>query len=713
MTSLPSRLTPRRGSALVRLFLLLLAVSLVVALAPARPAAAEPTAGRVTAPRLLARATLSADYLAPGPRSGAQATPANERTGPFDGQVIPGFSAAISNSDGTFWAMPDNGFGTKANSADFLLRIYLVRPRWDRGTGAGSIQIIRYITLSDPNHKINFPIVREAGRQRLLTGGDFDIESLQRASDGSFWIGEEFGPFLLHVDRQGRVLSRPVPSPLGKSPQNPLLGETTPRTQASGGFEATAMSRNGRYLYPILEKAIVGDRDPRRRAIAEFDTRDGRYTGRRWDYRVDTDANLVADAQVIDGRTLLVLERDDFDGDAAVTKRVYRVNLGRTDRSNMLAKTLVVDLLKLDNPRGIGADGGWGTGDPFSFGFQSVETLVPLDDGRLMIANDNNYPGNAARRPGTPDDTEMIIVDPNATIPATESEHTVIAHRGASGYRPEHTLASYALAIRQCADVIEPDVVMTKDDIPVARHENEIGGTTDVATHPEFADRRTSKTIDGIPVTGWFTEDFTLASSAPSAPRSGCRRFAQPTPPSTASTSSRPSREVLDLARHSRTCSGHPVGVAPETKHPSYFASIKPPDRRAPAACAHRREPQPPQRSGDHPELRDGKPATPEPSHAGPVGAAHRLRRSTLRSSLRRRLPHVRRPGLRGRTAHDSHLRRRRRPVQGRHDPPRCRRSPHLTHARHRQRSRCRVDRGRVDVPPREHFPAHGVPQRP
>ena len=102
--------------------------------------------------------------------------------------------------------------------------------------------------------------------------------------------------------------------------------------------------------------------------------------------------------------------------------------------------------------------------------------MVPLDDGRLMIANDNNCPGNAARRPGAPDDTEMIIIDPDVTIPAAESEHTVIAHRGASGYRPEQALASYALAIRQCADVIEPDVVMTKDDIPVARHENEMAG---------------------------------------------------------------------------------------------------------------------------------------------------------------------------------------------------------------------------------------------
>ena len=87
----------------------------------------------------------------------------------------------------------------------------------------------------------------------------------------------------------------------------------------------------------------------------------------------------------------------------------------------------------------------------------------------------------------------------------------VIAHRGASGYRPEHTLEAYRLAIRQGADFIEPDLVATKDGVLVARHENEISGTTDVAAHPEFADRRTTKTIDGRPMTGWFTEDFTLA----------------------------------------------------------------------------------------------------------------------------------------------------------------------------------------------------------
>src|SRR3954469_18977340 len=87
----------------------------------------------------------------------------------------------------------------------------------------------------------------------------------------------------------------------------------------------------------------------------------------------------------------------------------------------------------------------------------------------------------------------------------------IIGHRGASGYRPEHTLASYRLAAELGADYIEPDQVSTRDGVLVARHENEISGTTDVAAHPEFAGRRTTKTIDGAAVSGWFTEDFTLA----------------------------------------------------------------------------------------------------------------------------------------------------------------------------------------------------------
>ena len=150
----------------------------------------------------------------------------------------------------------------------------------------------------------------------------------------------------------------------------------------------------------------------------------------------------------------------------------------------------------------------------------------------------------------------------------------VIGHRGASGYRPEHTLAAYELAIEQCADFIEPDLVSTKDGVLVARHENEIGGTTDVAAHPEFTARRTTKVIDGASLTGWFTEDFTLAELRTLRAK---ERIPAVRPGNTAFDGmfQVPTlQEVVDLARRERTCDGKPVGIYPETKHPSYFDSI-------------------------------------------------------------------------------------------------------------------------------------------
>jgi glycerophosphoryl diester phosphodiesterase len=545
---------------------------------PAATTATRATSRTVTRPTLTARATLSADHLAPGPPSGAHATPANGRTGPFPGQVVPGFSGVVANGDGTYWAMPDNGFGTKANSADFLLRLYLVKPRWEQAAGGrGAIGIQRFISLRDPDHKIGFPVIHGDTRARLLTGADFDIESVVRAKDGSFWIGEEFGPFLLHVDRRGRVLSAPVPFVGGKSPDNPTLtaGETA-NVPRSRGFEALAASPDGRHLYPIVEGALVNDPDKRRRLVYEFDTVRQRYTGRTWAYQTDTDANDVGDAHMTSSHELVVVERDDFQGAAAVTKRVYKLDLRKGDAAGFLVKTLVIDLLKIDNPDEIGVErspGAYGVGRTFSFPFQSVETVVPLGQDRYLLANDNNYPGNDARYPARPDDTEMVMLTlrrKRVTVPPT----SLIGHRGASGYRPEHTLASYELAIRQGADFIEPDVVSTKDGQLVARHENEIGGTTDVAQHPEFADRRATKTIDGRPVTGWFTEDFTLAELRTLRAK---ERLPQVRPDNTAFDGlyQIPTLdEVADLARHSRTTTGRRVGVYPETKHPSYFRSI-------------------------------------------------------------------------------------------------------------------------------------------
>ncbi|NPD03185.1 glycerophosphodiester phosphodiesterase [Nocardioides sp. zg-1308] len=534
---------------------------------------------RAVQPTLEARATLSADFLASGPPSGALASPANGRTGPFPGQVIPGFSAMIENGDGTFWAQPDNGFGTKANSADFLLRLYKIRPDWETADGGpGEIRVERFISLRDPARKVTFPITNQATTDRLLTGADFDIESVVRGRDGSFWIGEEFGPFLLHVSADGRVLEAPVPLPDGKSPQNPFLaaGEQ-PRVPASRGFEAMGGSANGRYLYPILEGAFVDDADQRRRVVYEFDTRRSAYTGRTWRYQVDEAPNVIGDAFTVRRDKLVLIERDNLDGPAAVTKRLYEIDLGSSDSDGFVEKRLVVDLLKIANPARIGvasSPGAYGVSDPFSFPFVSVEVVVELRDGRLLVGNDNNYPGDDARVPGTPDDTELVVVDLPRLRPSAPGDTLVIGHRGSSGTRPEHTLAAYEQAILACADYIEPDLVSTRDGVLVARHENEIGGTTDVASRPEFAGRRTTRTIDGVALTGWFTEDFTLAElktlraveripgvRPQNTPFNGL--YAVPT-----------LDEVLDLARRSRTCGGEAVGVYPETKHPTYFDGI-------------------------------------------------------------------------------------------------------------------------------------------
>ncbi len=158
--------------------------------------------------------------------------------------------------------------------------------------------------------------------------------------------------------------------------------------------------------------------------------------------------------------------------------------------------------------------------------------------------------------------------------PVPPDSVVVIAHRGASGERPEHTLAAYRLAVEMGADFVEPDVVATKDGVLVARHENEISETTDVAARPAFADRRTTKTIDGAEVTGWFTEDFTLDElrqlraverlpdlRPESAAYDG--QFLVPT-----------LEEVVALAVELGAARGRPVGVYPETKHPSYFRAI-------------------------------------------------------------------------------------------------------------------------------------------
>jgi glycerophosphoryl diester phosphodiesterase len=153
-------------------------------------------------------------------------------------------------------------------------------------------------------------------------------------------------------------------------------------------------------------------------------------------------------------------------------------------------------------------------------------------------------------------------------------EPIVIAHRGFSGERLEHTRPSYLLAIEQGADYIEPDVVATKDGVLVVRHENEVSGTTDVADRPEFADRRTTKVVDDTEHTGWFTEDFTLEELKTLRTK---ERIPDLRPGNVALDGVEPILtfdEVLDIALQGTATRDNPVGVYVETKHPSYFESV-------------------------------------------------------------------------------------------------------------------------------------------
>jgi glycerophosphoryl diester phosphodiesterase len=320
-------------------------------------------------------ASLPADTFAPGPKSG-QGIEGNGRKGPFIGQPVQGFSAVQFASENTFWFMPDNGYGAKGNSSDFLLRIYQVNPSFSGlepdGNGSVSVDFKNFIQLSDPNKKSPFKITNENTIDRLLTGADYDIESFNLAKDGTIWIGDEFGPYLLHFNGKGELLEAPIPTP------NPV----------------------------------------------------------------------------------------------------------------------------------------------------TLNTL----NGQSPI---------------------------------------VIGHRGSSGEQPEHTIAAYKLAIARGADFIEPDLVVTKDGVLIARHEPDITGTTDVSTRPEFASRKTTKMVDGVAVTGWFAEDFTLAEikTLRAVERLAFRSQAYnglyeiPT-----------LDEIIALVKETEKTTGQKIGIYPETKHPTYFS---------------------------------------------------------------------------------------------------------------------------------------------
>jgi len=181
----------------------------------------------------------------------------------------------------------------------------------------------------------------------------------------------------------------------------------------------------------------------------------------------------------------------------------------------------------------------------------------------------------------TPADNVQAAIDwarqqPSAQQTPTHSASAplIIAHRGASGYAPEHTLAAYALAVLQGADYIEPDLVMTRDGQLVARHDNELGLTTDVAQRPEFAERKRTQTVDGVSLEGWFSEDFTLAELKTLR---AIERIPQQRPGNTRFDGQfeiPTLQEIIDLAKRLEASQQRVIGLYPETKHPTHFQRL-------------------------------------------------------------------------------------------------------------------------------------------
>ncbi len=375
--------------------------------------------------RLEGRAVLPAGSFRKGPTCGHLIEGAHGVTVPFVGrQPIQGFSDLAGDGEGGFWVLSDNGFGTRRNSPDYVLCIYHVICDFSRG----SMEVDEVIELSDPERRADFPLVCEAatypgtpipvdGRiqeARLLTGGDFDPESLALAPGGGFWVGEEFGPFLLRFDGRGRLSAPPVPVPGVAAPENPFLEGRTPNQPSSGGFEGMDRSPDGAILYALLEKTTRGD-SPGLLRLYRFDAREGRFLEdlpfRRYPLE-EAHGHYVGAMAVIDEGTLAVLERDNEEGRNARSKRIYLVDLDSHDEG-VLRKRELADLLRIPDPAGLaeGVEGNRGR-KIFSMPYITLEGLVRVDRTHLAICNDNNFPFSMGRhlREGFPDDNEIVLL---------------------------------------------------------------------------------------------------------------------------------------------------------------------------------------------------------------------------------------------------------------------------------------------------------------
>ena len=354
---------------------------------------------------------------------------------PFIGQPVQGMSGlAMSRAeDGSWFALTDNGFGSKINSPDAMLFFHLMHPDFT----SGRVSRQETVFLRDPDRKVPFRIANEGTDSRYLTGADFDPESIQFLND-ELWIGDEFGPFILRVARDGRVLSvhqtmlegEAIAGPDTPGVVVPAQPGTDFRVQRSGGYEGMALQPGTNLLWAMLEKPLLGEGGQPEGGflrVMTFDTGAADWTGDSFRFRLSEGATAIGDFNFIDETRALVIERDNGEGDAARAcaegatsqsacypqparvKNVVLVDTASTDAEGFIRRIGHVNLLDIADPDGRALKGA-ATDGTFTFPFFTIEDVARVDDTHILVANDNNLPFSGGREIGKAADNEFILL---------------------------------------------------------------------------------------------------------------------------------------------------------------------------------------------------------------------------------------------------------------------------------------------------------------
>jgi hypothetical protein len=368
---------------------------------------------------------------------------------PYKGQAAQGHSGIKRMADGSFWILTDNGFGAKANSPDAMLFLN----HYNVDFKSGAFKRLHTVFLHDSDKKVPFRIVHEGTKQRYLTGSDFDTESFQIAG-GHFWIGDEFGPYLIKADMKGKVVAvfeTQVDGKVVRSPDHPAV--TTPgapggavafQVRRSKGFEGMAASKDGSKLYPLLEGALYDEQakgfenvdGKQYLRVLEFDVAAEKWTGRHWKYVLEANHHAIGDFNMISPTEGLVIERDNGEGtadkacaegqkaptcfhDVAKFKRVYKVELSDANAGGVLKKVAYIDLMNIADPGKLARKPL--TNGVLTFPFFTIENVDLVDERHIVVGNDNNLPFSSSRDPARADDNELVLLEVGDFLKATSA----------------------------------------------------------------------------------------------------------------------------------------------------------------------------------------------------------------------------------------------------------------------------------------------------